>query len=36
MQIKVARRRGFNDKQEDLVIKGHALELRVHAEDPKG
>ncbi|WP_339919744.1 acetyl-CoA carboxylase biotin carboxylase subunit [uncultured Flavobacterium sp.] len=34
MQIKVARGEALTIKQEDLVIKGHALELRVYAEDP--
>ncbi|SEA75783.1 propionyl-CoA carboxylase alpha chain [Flavobacterium gillisiae] len=34
MQIKVARGEALMIKQEDLVIKGHALELRVYAEDP--
>jgi propionyl-CoA carboxylase alpha chain len=34
MQIKVARGEALTFKQEDLVIKGHALELRVYAEDP--
>ncbi|WP_413997685.1 acetyl-CoA carboxylase biotin carboxylase subunit [Flavobacterium sp. W1B] len=34
MQIKVARGEALGVKQEDLQIKGHALELRVYAEDP--
>ncbi|WP_299899394.1 acetyl-CoA carboxylase biotin carboxylase subunit [uncultured Aquimarina sp.] len=34
LQIKVARGEKLNIKQEDLTIKGHALELRVYAEDP--
>jgi propionyl-CoA carboxylase alpha chain len=34
MQIKVARGEALTIKQEELVIKGHALELRVYAEDP--
>ena len=34
MQIKVARGEVLPVKQEDLSIKGHALELRVYAEDP--
>lgn len=34
MQIKVARGEALTIKQEDLKIKGHALELRVYAEDP--
>ncbi len=33
-QIKVARNEELSFKQEDLSIKGHALELRVYAEDP--
>jgi propionyl-CoA carboxylase alpha chain len=33
MQIKVARGEALTIKQEDLEIKGHALELRVYAED---
>jgi len=33
-QIKIARGEKINFKQEDLKIKGHALELRVYAEDP--
>ncbi len=33
-QIKVARGEKLEFKQEDLTIKGHALELRVYAEDP--
>jgi acetyl-CoA carboxylase biotin carboxylase subunit len=33
-QIKVARGEALAFKQEDLKIKGHALELRVYAEDP--
>jgi acetyl/propionyl-CoA carboxylase alpha subunit len=34
MQIEVARGEKITLKQEDLKIKGHALELRVYAEDP--
>ncbi len=34
LQIRVARGEELTLKQEDLVIKGHALELRVYAEDP--
>jgi acetyl-CoA carboxylase biotin carboxylase subunit len=34
LQIKVARGEALAFKQEDLKIKGHALELRVYAEDP--
>ncbi|ARV08414.1 acetyl-CoA carboxylase biotin carboxylase subunit [Winogradskyella sp. PC-19] len=34
LQIKVARGEKLEIKQEDLKIKGHALELRVYAEDP--
>ncbi|UYW00452.1 acetyl-CoA carboxylase biotin carboxylase subunit [Flavobacterium agricola] len=34
MQIRVARGEVLPIKQEDLHIKGHALELRVYAEDP--
>ena len=34
MQIRVARGEVLPIKQDDLVIKGHALELRVYAEDP--
>jgi len=33
-QIRVARNETLAFKQEDLSIKGHALELRVYAEDP--
>ena len=33
-QIRVARGEVLSIKQEDLTIKGHALELRVYAEDP--
>ncbi len=33
-QIKVARGEKLSFSQEDLSIKGHALELRVYAEDP--
>ncbi|WP_456424105.1 acetyl-CoA carboxylase biotin carboxylase subunit [Lutibacter sp.] len=33
-QIKIARGEVISFKQEDLKIKGHALELRVYAEDP--
>ncbi|MFD1061969.1 acetyl-CoA carboxylase biotin carboxylase subunit [Winogradskyella litorisediminis] len=34
LQIKVARGEALEITQEDLKIKGHALELRVYAEDP--
>ncbi|MBC2846723.1 acetyl-CoA carboxylase biotin carboxylase subunit [Winogradskyella flava] len=34
LQIKVARGEQLDVKQEDLNINGHALELRVYAEDP--
>jgi len=34
MQIRVARGEALSIKQEDLQIKGHALELRLYAEDP--
>ncbi len=34
-QIKVAMNEPLAISQEDLTIKGHALELRVYAEDPK-
>jgi len=34
LQIRVARGEALPIKQEDLKIKGHALELRVYAEDP--
>ena len=34
LQIKVARGEELQIKQEDLKINGHALELRVYAEDP--
>lgn len=34
LQIRVARGEELPMKQEDLSIKGHALELRVYAEDP--
>ena len=34
LQIKIARGEVLPIKQEDLTIKGHALELRVYAEDP--
>jgi propionyl-CoA carboxylase alpha chain len=34
LQIKVARGEELDLKQEDLKINGHALELRVYAEDP--
>lgn len=33
-QIKIARGEKLKFSQEDLIIKGHALELRVYAEDP--
>ncbi|NHF61137.1 acetyl-CoA carboxylase biotin carboxylase subunit [Flavobacteriaceae bacterium TP-CH-4] len=34
LQIKIARGEAMEIRQEDLKIKGHALELRVYAEDP--
>ena len=34
LQIKIARGEALAIKQEDLKIKGHAMELRVYAEDP--
>ena len=34
LQIKVARGEALSLEQEDLEINGHALELRVYAEDP--
>ncbi|MFC6096162.1 acetyl-CoA carboxylase biotin carboxylase subunit [Flavobacterium qiangtangense] len=34
MQIRVARGEALSIRQEDLHIKGHAMELRVYAEDP--
>ncbi|WP_194767703.1 acetyl/propionyl/methylcrotonyl-CoA carboxylase subunit alpha [Tamlana sp. I1] len=34
LQIKVARNEPLQIQQEDLKIRGHALELRVYAEDP--
>jgi acetyl-CoA carboxylase biotin carboxylase subunit len=33
-QIKIARGEALGYKQEDLKINGHAIELRVYAEDP--
>jgi len=33
-QIRIARGEAISFKQEDLKIKGHAIELRVYAEDP--
>jgi acetyl-CoA carboxylase biotin carboxylase subunit len=33
-QIKIARGEAISFKQEDLKIRGHAVELRVYAEDP--
>jgi len=33
-QIRIARGEAINFKQADLKIKGHAIELRVYAEDP--
>ncbi|MDQ3393611.1 MAG: acetyl-CoA carboxylase biotin carboxylase subunit [Bacteroidota bacterium] len=33
-QIKIAKGEKLSFKQEDLTIKGHALEVRVYAEDP--
>lgn len=34
MQIRIARGEALAVKQEDIKIKGHAMELRVYAEDP--
>lgn len=34
MQIKVARREAIPYKQEDIEIKGHAIEFRINAENP--
>lgn len=34
LQIRVARGEALTIKQDDLYIKGHAMELRVYAEDP--
>lgn len=34
IQIKIARGEELTIKQEDLVLNGHAIELRVYAEDP--
>ncbi|MCK5441236.1 MAG: acetyl-CoA carboxylase biotin carboxylase subunit [Maribacter sp.] len=34
LQIRIARGEALKIKQKDLKIKGHALELRVYAEDP--
>lgn len=34
-QIRIAKGESLLYKQEDLVIKGHAIELRVYAEDPE-
>lgn len=34
-QIKVAAGMGLTLKQQDIVIKGHAIECRINAEDPK-
>ena len=34
-QIRIARGEAISFKQEDLKINGHAIELRVYAEDPK-
>ncbi len=34
-QIKIARGEKLSYKQDDLSIKGHAIELRVYAEDPE-
>ncbi|HYK75816.1 MAG TPA: acetyl-CoA carboxylase biotin carboxylase subunit [Daejeonella sp.] len=34
-QIRIARGETLSFKQEDLEMKGHAIELRVYAEDPK-
>src|SRR5690606_11089611 len=33
-QLKIARGETLSFKQEDLVLKGHSIELRVYAEDP--
>ncbi len=33
-QIKIARGEALSFKQEELTIKGHAIELRIYAEDP--
>ncbi|MCB0631681.1 MAG: acetyl-CoA carboxylase biotin carboxylase subunit [Saprospiraceae bacterium] len=33
-QVRIARGEAFSFRQEDLQIRGHALELRVYAEDP--
>ena len=33
-QIKIARGEKLSFNQEDLTINGHAVELRVYAEDP--
>jgi propionyl-CoA carboxylase alpha chain len=33
-QIRIARGEALRVKQEDLIINGHAIELRVYAEDP--
>lgn len=34
IQIKIARGEELTIKQEDLILNGHAIELRVYAEDP--
>ena len=34
-QIKIARGEAISFKQEDITINGHAIELRVYAEDPE-
>ena len=34
-QIKIARGEAISFQQEDLVMRGHAIELRVYAEDPQ-
>lgn len=34
-QIKIAEGEKISFKQEDLIIKGHSIELRVYAEDPE-
>jgi len=34
-QIRIAEGKALSNKQEDLTIKGHAVEVRVYAEDPQ-
>jgi propionyl-CoA carboxylase alpha chain len=34
-QIRIAEGKALSIKQEDLIIKGHAVEVRVYAEDPQ-